>query len=70
MTTTKDLDRELERLAGLAKDCNGNAHRKEIVWARIDRLLEERGKLSMEVLYEGTPLVSSASPHCSGREPV
>jgi hypothetical protein len=56
VTTTEDLDRELERLAGLAKDCNGNAHRKEIVWARIDRLLEERGKLSMEVFYEGSSL--------------
>lgn len=52
MTTTEDLDRELELLSGLAKDCNGNAHRKEIVWARIDRLLEERGKLSVEVLCE------------------
>lgn len=56
MTTTEDLDRELERLAGLAKDCDRNAHRKEIVWERIDRLLEERGKLSMEVLYEDSVL--------------
>lgn len=55
-TTTEDLDRELERLSGLAKDCNGNNRRKEIVWARIDRLLEERGKLSMEVLYEDSVL--------------
>lgn len=51
-TTTEDLDRELASLAVLAKDCNGNARRKEIVWARIDRLLEERGKLSIEVLYD------------------
>lgn len=56
MTTTEDLDRELELLAGLAKDCNGNAHRKEIVWARIDSLLEERGKLPIEVLYEDSSL--------------
>jgi len=50
--TAEDLDRELERLSWLAKDCQGNARRKEIVWARIDRLLEERGKLSMEVFYD------------------
>lgn len=48
--TIVDLDGELERLSGLVKDCRENTHRWEIVWARIDRLLEERGKLSLEVL--------------------
>lgn len=50
--TVEDLDKELERLSGLVKDCRKGTHRWEIVWKRIDRLLEERGKLSVEVLYE------------------
>lgn len=50
--TMEDLDKELERLSGLAKDCREGTHRWITVWARIDRLLEERGRLSLEVFYE------------------
>lgn len=50
--TLENLDRELERLAGLAKDCRPNTHRWEVVWKRIDLLLEKRGRLSLEVFYE------------------
>ena len=50
--TAEDLDKELERMSGLAKDCREGTHRWEVVWKRIDLLLEERGRLSMEVFYE------------------
>lgn len=52
VATVEDLDKELERLSGLVKDCRKNTHRWEIVWSRIDRLLEERGRLAVEVFYE------------------
>jgi hypothetical protein len=52
MTRTEDLDKELERLSGLAQDYRSGTPRWEILWARIDRLLEERGKLSVEVLCD------------------
>lgn len=50
--TVEDLDKELERLSGLVKDVREGTHRWGIVWSRIDRLLEERGKLSVEVPYD------------------
>lgn len=50
--TVEDLDKELERLSGLVSDCRPDTHRWEIVWSRIDRLLEERGRLTVEVFDE------------------
>ena len=49
MTTVVDLDKELERLSGLIKDYRAGTPRWEIVWSRIDRLLDERDKLTLEV---------------------
>lgn len=48
-STVDDLDVELERLSVLAKDYRRDTLRWNIVWDRIDRLLEERGKLLVEV---------------------
>jgi hypothetical protein len=47
--TVEDLDKELERLSDLVRDVRPGTHRWEIVWSRIDRILDERGKLVLEV---------------------
>lgn len=43
-----DLDKELVRLAGLVQDCTQGSNRWNIIWKRIDVLLDKRGKLSPE----------------------
>jgi hypothetical protein len=49
---TENLDKELERLSDLVSDFREGTPRWEILWARIDRLLEERGTLAVEVHIE------------------
>jgi hypothetical protein len=56
VTRIEDLDEELERLSGLAEDFRHGTHRWELVWDRIDLLLDERGKLSVEVFYDNDSL--------------
>jgi hypothetical protein len=45
--TAEDLDKELEQLGNLAKDCLRGTHRWNILWERIDHLLEQRGRISL-----------------------
>ena len=49
MTETLDLDKEIARLSGLAQDCFYGSFRWNLVWERIDRLLDERGKITVEL---------------------
>lgn len=45
--TAEDLDKELAQLGNLAKDYLRGTHQWNIVWERIDHLLEQRGKISL-----------------------
>jgi hypothetical protein len=45
--TAEDLDKELTQLSGLAKDYTPGTNRWNIVWKRIDHLLEQRGRISL-----------------------
>lgn len=49
--TVEDLDKELGYLANLVHDFRDGSP-WEIIWTRIDCLLEERGKLSVEVIFD------------------
>jgi hypothetical protein len=49
VTETLDLDKEIARLSGLAQDCSYGSFRWNLVWERIDRLLDERGKITVEL---------------------
>jgi hypothetical protein len=52
VAVVEDLDKELERLSDLVRDYRPGTHRWEIVWDRIDRILDERGKLTVEVYID------------------
>jgi len=46
-----DVDKKIAKLSGLARDFTPETYRWNLVMNEIDRLLDERGKLSLEERY-------------------